>query len=178
MPPRHMISECIALYFQYCHKQPLWLFDPESFSNPADMPDEVILGISCLALRYSRNRILDGQVDQLCRQYAEAAHSLISFRISRGTVKLSTMQALCLIALAEYIGQSPGSESKEDSLLILAQLMIPIWRGCTSASSQILQSVGISTLNCTRDNQHLLWKLAEGCFGVSIFSTSNLVRGA
>lgn len=106
MPPRELISECIALYFQYCHKQPLWLFDPESFSNSAGMPDEIILGISSLALRYSQNHIRDGQADQLCRQYAEAAHSLISLRIARGTVTVSTMQALCLIALAEYIGMS------------------------------------------------------------------------
>lgn len=106
MPPRELMSECIALYFQYCHKQPLWLFDPESFSSSAEMPDEIILGISSLALRYSQNHIRDGQADQLCRQYAEAAHSLISFRIARGSVTLSTMQALCLIALAEYIGQS------------------------------------------------------------------------
>jgi hypothetical protein len=101
-----MISKCIALYFQYCHKQPLWLFNPEDFSNLAGIPDEVIFGISSLALRYSRSHILDGQVDQQCRQYAEAAQSLISLRIARGKVNLSTMQSLCLIALAEYIGQS------------------------------------------------------------------------
>lgn len=106
MPPKDMISKCLALYFQYCHKQPLWLFDPKDFSNLSDIPDEIIFGISSLALRYSRSHTLDGQVDQLCRPYAEAAHSLISLRISRGSVNLSTMQALCLIALAEYIGQS------------------------------------------------------------------------
>lgn len=106
IPPKDMISKCIALYFQYCHKQPLWLFDPEIFSNLSDIPDEVIFGISSLALRYSRRHIPDGQVDQLCRQYVEAAHSLISLRIARGRVNLSTMQALCLIALAEYIGRS------------------------------------------------------------------------
>lgn len=105
MPPRDMISKYIALYFQYCHKQPLWLFNPEDFSNLPSIPDEVIFGISSLALRYSRSHILDGQVDQQCRQYAEAAQSLISLRIARGKVNLSTMQALCLIALAEYIGE-------------------------------------------------------------------------
>lgn len=106
MPPRDMISKCIALYFQYCHKQPLWLFNPEDFSNLAGIPNEIIFGISSLALRYSRSHILDGQVDQQCGQYAEEAQRLISLRIARGRVNLSTMQALCLIALAEYIGQS------------------------------------------------------------------------
>lgn len=105
MPPKDMVSKCVALYFQYCHKQPLWLFNPEDFSNLSEIPDEIIFGISSLALRYSRSHSLDGQVDQLCQQYAEAAYSLISLRITRGSVNLSTMQALCLIALAEYIGQ-------------------------------------------------------------------------
>jgi hypothetical protein len=106
MPPNDRISKYVALYFQYCHKQPLWLFDPENFSNLSDIPDEVIFGISSLALRYFRNHTLDDQVNQLCRQYAEAAYSRISFQIAQGSVNLSTLQALCLIALSEYIGQS------------------------------------------------------------------------
>ena len=34
MPPKDMIAEAIALYFQYCHKQPLWLFDVDDFLIP------------------------------------------------------------------------------------------------------------------------------------------------
>ncbi|KAJ5167388.1 uncharacterized protein N7482_006169 [Penicillium canariense] len=101
--PEDMIAESIALYLKYCHKQPLWLFDPVDLSTPKNLSKEVIYGILSLALRFSDNHFLEGRVDQICRQYAEAAQSLISFRIARGAVHLSTMQSLCLIALAEYI---------------------------------------------------------------------------
>lgn len=103
MPPKDIVEECIALYYQYCHKQPLWLFDPDDLSRPENCRDEVVFGILTLALRYSDNPFLEGRTDQMCRQYAEAARSLIMFRISQGTVDLSTMQSLCLIALAQYI---------------------------------------------------------------------------
>ena len=106
MPPKDMIAEAIALYFQYCHKQPLWLFDVDDFLIPEKSRSEVIFGILCLALRYSSNPFLEGRTDKLCRHYAEAARSYAMFRISQGTVDLSTIQTFCLIALAEYIGEN------------------------------------------------------------------------
>ncbi|GFF68446.1 hypothetical protein IFM47457_02067 [Aspergillus lentulus] len=103
MPPKEIVAEGIALYFQYCHKQPLWLFLPDSLSIPERCRSEVLFGILSLALRYSNNPFLDGRTDRMCRQYAEAARSYVMFRIVQGTVDLSTLQCLCLIALAEYI---------------------------------------------------------------------------
>ncbi|KAJ5585576.1 uncharacterized protein N7459_005376 [Penicillium hispanicum] len=102
-PPKDIIAESVSLYFQYCHKQPLWLFDPDDLSSPKRCRNEVIFGIMALALRYSNNHFLQGRADRMCRQYAEAARSLVMLRITQGTVDLSTMQSLCLIALAEYI---------------------------------------------------------------------------
>ncbi|KAL4893432.1 hypothetical protein BDV59DRAFT_192981 [Aspergillus ambiguus] len=106
IPPKDIITEAIALYFQYCHKQPLWLFDADDFPVPENSPDEVVFGILSLALRYSHNHFLGASVDQLCRQYADAAHNLIMNRITRGAVRLSTLQSLCLIALAEYMANN------------------------------------------------------------------------
>lgn len=105
IPPKYIVTESISLYFQYCHKQPLWLFDPDGLSMPEGCRNEVIFGILALALRYSNNDFLHGRTDQLCRRYAEAACSLVMLRITQGTVDLSTMQSLCLIALAEYISK-------------------------------------------------------------------------
>ncbi|KAJ5682892.1 hypothetical protein N7462_006057 [Penicillium macrosclerotiorum] len=103
MPSKDLVSEAVELYFQFCHKQPLWLFDSDNLCFLEDCRHEVIFGILSLALRYSNNQSLRGNIDQLCRQYADAAHNLIMMRISHGNVHLSTMQSLCLIALAEYI---------------------------------------------------------------------------
>lgn len=108
MPPKDLVAEGIALYFQYCHKQPLWLFDPDDLLLPEKCRSEVVFGILSLALRYSSNPFLEGRTDQMCRQYAEAARSYAMFRVAQGTVNLSTMQSLCLIALAEYIGETPS----------------------------------------------------------------------
>ncbi|KAH1486860.1 hypothetical protein KXV92_007619 [Aspergillus fumigatus] len=109
MPPKEVVAEGIDLYFKYCHKQPLWLFLPDSLSIPEQCRSEVVFGVLSLALRYSNNPFLDGRTDQMCRQHAEAARSYVMFRIVQGTVDLSTLQCLCLIALAEYIGEiHPG----------------------------------------------------------------------
>jgi hypothetical protein len=107
MPPKDIVAEGIALYFQYCHKQPLWLFDPGDLLIPEKCRSEVVFGILSLALCYSKNPFLQGRTDRMCRQYAEAARSYAMFRVAQGTVNLSTMQSLCLIALAEYIGENP-----------------------------------------------------------------------
>lgn len=105
MPPKDIVDESITLYFRYCHKQPLWLFDQSDLTRLEGCRDEVIFGILSLALRYSENPSLEGQIDQMSRQYAENARNLIMLRISQGTVNISTMQSLCLIALAQYIGK-------------------------------------------------------------------------
>jgi hypothetical protein len=104
MPPKEVVTEGIALYFQYCHKQPLWLCDTDDLSAES-CRSEVIFGVLSLALRYSNNPLLEGRVDQMCRQYAEAARSYAMLRVTHGTVNLSTLQSFCLIALAEYTGE-------------------------------------------------------------------------
>ena len=106
MPPKHIITEGIALYFQYCHKQPLWLFDPEDLARPENCRSEVVFGILSLSLCYSDSPALEGRTDQMCRQYAEAARSYAMLRIAQGKVNLSTLQSFCLIAMAEYIGEN------------------------------------------------------------------------
>lgn len=106
MPPKGIVAEGIALYFQYCHKQPLWLFDPEDLPIPENCRCEVIFGILSLALRYSNNPVLRGRIDQMCRQYAETACSYAMLRLTEGTVNISTIQSFCLFALAEYISEN------------------------------------------------------------------------
>ncbi|KAJ6172868.1 hypothetical protein N7485_005680 [Penicillium canescens] len=104
MPPNEVIVESFDLYQQYCHKQPLWLFDEDDLSTPEICPQEIIFGILGLALRYSSNPFVEGRVDQMCRQYTEAARGNIMLRIAQGAVQLSTIQSLCLVALANFIG--------------------------------------------------------------------------
>lgn len=64
-----------------------------------------MLSMLSLSLRHSKNPFLEGRIDRLCRDYAEAARSSIMLRIAQGGVDLSTIQSLCLVSLAEYIGE-------------------------------------------------------------------------
>lgn len=167
MPPKDIVAEGINLYFQYCHKQPLWLFDPEDLLIPEKCRSEVVFGILSLALCYSKNPLLQGRTERMCRQYAEAARSYAMFRVAQGTVNLSTMQSLCLIALAEYIGES-SYFIKNNTTLIFSKPTMFISPGCTLALQQTLLDVPAWILKETKAKSPLKWKSDEGFSGVSI----------
>jgi hypothetical protein len=105
MPPSEVILESFSLYRQYCHKQPLWLFDEDDLSVPDLFPQEITFGVLGLALRYSSNPFVEGRVDKMCRQYSEAARGSIMLQIAQGSVQISTIQSLCLVALSNFIGE-------------------------------------------------------------------------
>ncbi|CAG7926862.1 unnamed protein product [Penicillium olsonii] len=103
LPPQNVVDESVSLYLRYCHKQPLWLFDEEDLLKPHDIPREAIFGILALASRYSENSFFAGRIDQMCLEYTESARGLVMLRIAQGNVQLSTIQSLCLLALANFI---------------------------------------------------------------------------
>lgn len=105
MPPKETIVEGLDLYFQYCHMQPLWLFDREDVVPPEKCHEEVIFSILALAMRFSTRPPFDRKRDQICRKYAESARGYIMLRIARGEVQLPTIQSLCLLALANFVGK-------------------------------------------------------------------------
>lgn len=104
-PPMEIAREGLALYHQYCHMQPLWLFDEEEIACPDNCPEEVILAILALALRFSKQRRFAERMDLICDKYAESARNHITLQIARGEVQLSTIQSLCLLALANFVGK-------------------------------------------------------------------------
>lgn len=106
LPPQDIVVECVDLYLKYCHKQPLWLFDEDDFLQPDLCSREVFFGILALAARYSDNPFFTGRVQEMCAEYAESARGLVMLQIAQGSVQLSTIQSLCLLALANFIGKS------------------------------------------------------------------------
>ncbi|KAJ5298101.1 hypothetical protein N7508_008350, partial [Penicillium antarcticum] len=115
IPPTEVIFESFDLYRQYCHKQPLWLFDESDLLAPEIYSQEIMFGILGLALRYSNNPFVEGRVDELCQQYTEAARGIIMLKIARGGVQLSTIQSLCLIALANFIAEETNMQIGDDA---------------------------------------------------------------
>lgn len=95
----------VQQYFTYCHRQPLWLFDDNDIPSLVNCTEELIFSLLALAARYSSHAYFDGQSQVFAHKYGEIARGLIMFRIAQGTVKLTTIQSLCLLALANFVGE-------------------------------------------------------------------------
>jgi hypothetical protein len=93
------IAVGVALYFEYCHRQPIWCFERDEVSDFASMHDELACSILALNLRFSDN------ADQ-AKLYANNAKSLIMLRIANGSVDLATLESLCLLSYSSFIGTS------------------------------------------------------------------------
>jgi hypothetical protein len=93
------IAVGVALYFEYCHRQPIWCFERDEVSDFASMHDELACSILALTLRFSDN------ADQ-AKLYANNAKSLIMLRIANGSVDLATLESLCLLSYSSFIGTS------------------------------------------------------------------------
>ncbi|GKU04854.1 unnamed protein product [Fusarium langsethiae] len=90
------IAVGVALYFEYCHRQPIWCFERDEVSDFASMHDELACSILALTLRFSDN------ADQ-AKLYANNAKSLIMLRIANGSVDLATLESLCLLSYSSFI---------------------------------------------------------------------------
>ncbi|KAJ9199138.1 transcriptional regulator family: Fungal Specific TF [Paecilomyces variotii] len=103
LPPRDVVFDVVQQYFTYCHRQPLWLFDDNDIPSLVNCTEELIFSLLALAARYSSHAYFDGQSQVFAHKYGEIARGLIMFRIAQGTVKLTTIQSLCLLALANFV---------------------------------------------------------------------------
>lgn len=103
LPPKDAIVEVIAIYFQRCHMQPLWLFDRGDLANPEECSEEIILSLLALTLRHSNHTFFEGRSEALSEKYAQLAREYIMFRIAQGNIKLSTIQSLCMLAFTNFL---------------------------------------------------------------------------
>lgn len=94
----------VDVYFQYCHMQPLWLFDHGDLDSPDNYCEEIILALMALTLPYSSNIRFRGRTEELSRHYSKLARDHILLQVTEGSVKLSTIQGLCILAFANFIG--------------------------------------------------------------------------
>ena len=93
------------MYLRYCDSQPLPLFHRQSFVETlGDRNPELILSILALALRYTDERVV-GRKDHEVTGYVEAARKIVSKKVFHGTVELSTIQSLCILALVDFTGE-------------------------------------------------------------------------
>jgi hypothetical protein len=97
-PSSLAVARAVDLYMKYCHRQPVWCFNFEEHGDLESLPEELICSILALTARFSH----EGEHGQ---HHADTAKSLIMLRIANGSVELSTIEALCLLAYSSFIGR-------------------------------------------------------------------------
>ena len=101
------MSTASRLYLTWCNYQPLPLFGQESvFLETINTRDaELVLAIQAVALRFNSSDLVAGlSLDSYIHECAQKARNLVMERISRGSVELSTLQTLCLLAIFDFTG--------------------------------------------------------------------------
>lgn len=93
------VSRAIQIYFQRCHRQPIWCFEREDVRDPASLPDELIYSIFALVSRFFSIRRSQFQ------RYGNEARRLIMLRLANGTVALPTIESLCLLSYSSFTGE-------------------------------------------------------------------------
>jgi hypothetical protein len=95
----------IDVYFQFCHMQPLWLFERDDVDSAEQHSEEIVLPLMALAFPYSSNPKYQGKTEELSRHYSKLGRDHILLQVTQGNVKMSTMQGLCMLAFANFLGK-------------------------------------------------------------------------
>lgn len=99
----------VKLFAYHCHCQPLPLFHIEHLLESAETYNwEVLLAILAVALRFSDDVAFHGDKLQHSHIYAEKAIQLVMRKVAAGEVRISSLQALCLLVFVDLTGSSIG----------------------------------------------------------------------
>ncbi|KAF9883293.1 hypothetical protein FE257_003784 [Aspergillus nanangensis] len=99
-PPSDMFSVA-QLYINCCHHQPLPLFSADRFVETISTRDpELLLALQAVCLRF-QDESMDNQTPRI-QECARQSRALVMERVSHGTLELSTLQTLCLLAVYEF----------------------------------------------------------------------------
>lgn len=108
LPDFGITKRAAELYLRFCHCQPLPLFSPNHFVNTIGSREpEVRLCIAGLSLRFQDHEQPQIGDQTASRKYLERARALVMRRITEGCIELSTLQCLCLLALANFNDGNP-----------------------------------------------------------------------
>ncbi|KAL4937862.1 hypothetical protein BDV06DRAFT_232295, partial [Aspergillus oleicola] len=139
----------LQLFHTYCNYQPLPLFHHKSFLATAGYRDpELLLAMQALGLRFSGNGIADSEIEQQIKDWTERSQQMVMARVTEGSVELSTLQALCILA---FIDHAKGNALKAGANFRLATYLL---------ENLQFGNVELSNLENERDERILLrWTL-------------------
>lgn len=93
------------LYLQFCHCQPLPLFDPKHFIATINSREvELRLCVAALSLRFRSQDTSELGQQIKHAQWLQLARQLVMKHVVDGNVELSILQSLCLLSLSEFNG--------------------------------------------------------------------------
>lgn len=102
------------LYLIWCNRQPLELFEEESFLDSLETRDrELILALKCLALPFAPETN-PAENARKTHSMADMSHRLVMEKIAQGEVQLSSLQTLCLLSMVDFTGLWHWSSASED----------------------------------------------------------------
>lgn len=101
LPPNDIIALVIHAYYEYAHRQPLWLFERDDALN-SDCCEELLLTILSIAAQHSSTNSFREHLHS-AETYSDAARSMIMLRIASASVDMRILQALCLLSFSNLL---------------------------------------------------------------------------
>lgn len=124
--PPDLLASITNIYYDRCECQPLPLL-----VRSTHFPDEVIFGIIAVAARYSTHPFFN-QDESSPQVFNQKARTILFKALETNEATLSTIQAACLISLADYLGMQhisnevPHANHTSDGLTQHANLTVGI----------------------------------------------------
>ncbi|KLO95349.1 uncharacterized protein Y057_12769 [Fusarium fujikuroi] len=95
-------DELASLYLTWLHRQPLVLFNAETFAESLPRREtELVLALQALCLRFPP-RLLSQQYRQRLHAMAQASREIVMNKVFGSRVDCSVLQTLCLLILFEH----------------------------------------------------------------------------
>lgn len=91
------ITTGIRLYFDYCHRQPIWCFERDEIKDTGSVPEHLVCSILALTARFSHRK-------EALQRYGSSARQLIMHCVVNGTVDITVLESLCLLSYSSFIG--------------------------------------------------------------------------
>lgn len=94
------ISLAIQMYFEQCHRQPIWLFNLDEIYDHGRVADEIAVALLALMSSFTSHRPTSSYHRNL-----RSARKIVMSHVADGSVRLSTVEAVCIISHACFLGQ-------------------------------------------------------------------------
>lgn len=90
-------------FFEYCHRQPLWIFEDFEEINDACHHLELLLPMMALTSKIAPD-LIDQRGIETIECFADSARQTLLSTIAEGKVTLATVQGLCLLSFYNFTG--------------------------------------------------------------------------